>query len=105
MEIEYLKLYSKFLLPCESAIREHRAELVAGGTVRVIFDEAGGFDDNVTVTIRAGDRVSFGSDWDSGDATWFPARIKAAATALRNCDFDDIFLVEHADGELTIRQA
>lgn len=104
MDIEYLKRHSQFLAPCESVIREHRRVLNAGGTVRVVFGDTGGFDDEVTVTIRNGDRSSFGSDWEAEASTWFPARIKAAATALLNCGFVGRFLIGHEDGELTIRR-
>lgn len=37
------------------------------------------------------------------DATRFPARIKAAATALLNCGYEGRFDISHSDGLLTIR--
>jgi hypothetical protein len=101
VEIAYRKR-SQFLTACESAIREHRAELHAGGVVHVDLQE-GGYDGRVIVTIRATDRMAFGTDWERTDPTRFPARINAAATALRNCDCEGRFEVSHSDGSLTIR--
>lgn len=93
---------SKFLDSCETAIREHRAELNAGAPVHVDLRE-GGYEGRVVVTIRPTDRDVFATDWDRGDPTRFPARIKAAAAALFNCHCQGRFEVSHADGSLTIR--
>jgi hypothetical protein len=93
---------SQFLDACESAIRQHRAELDTGGTVSVGLGE-GGYNGRVIVTIRLGDRAAFGTDWERSDPTRFPARIKAAATALLNCGCKGRFEVSHADGSLAIR--
>lgn len=93
---------SQFLGRCEVAIREHRAELDAGHTVHVDLGD-GGYDGRVVVTIRQNDRVSFGTDWMNTDLTRFPARIKAAATALLNCGCEGTFEISHADGSLAIR--
>jgi hypothetical protein len=92
---------SRFLDACEDAIRQGRASLVAGGTVTVAFEE-GGYAGRVVVTIPAGNPTSFGTDWEGNDETRFPARIKAAATALRDCGCIGRFLVVHADGSLEI---
>lgn len=101
MDIEYATR-SRFLDACESAIRSNRADLDGGGTVDIDLGE-GGYDGRVAVTIRQGDRVSFGTDWTSTDPTRFPARIKAAATALLNCGCEGTFEVAHADGSLAVR--
>lgn len=93
---------SQFLDSCESAIRVHRADLDGGSTVYIDLGE-GGYDGRVAVTIRQIDRASFGTDWTSSDPTRFPARIKAAATALLNCGCEGTFEVSHADGSLAVR--
>jgi hypothetical protein len=96
------KTRSQFLPALESAIQEHRAELLAGGVVRVDLLEGGGYDGRVIVTIRRTDRMFFGTDWERTDSTRFPARIKAAATALRNCDCQGRYEISHSDGSLKI---
>jgi hypothetical protein len=95
---------SRFLAPCEEALRREQTALDAGGTIRVPFED-GGYDGRVTVTIRAGDATSFGTDWTSNDETRFPARIRAAATALLNCGCTGQFLIVHTDGVLEISRA
>lgn len=101
MDIAY-STQSQFLEACEAAIREHRAELDAGETVSVDLGD-GGYAGRIVVTIRSDDRTSFGTDWTSSDPTRFPARIKAAATALLNCGCQGAFEVSHTDGSLAIR--
>ena len=101
MDITYATR-SQFLATCKAAIREHRAELAAGSVVHVDLQE-GGYDGRVLVTIRLNDRTAFGTDWESTDPTRFPARIKAAATALLHSGCEGRFEVSHSDGSLTIR--
>ena len=88
---------SRFLDVCEAAIREHRAELQVGGMVHVNLEE-GGYEGRVVVTIHANDRTLFGTDWEGAEPTRFPARIRAAAAALRNCGCEGRFEVSHSDG-------
>ena len=103
MDIAYVTR-SQFLDACEAAIRGHRAELDAGGVVNVELG-SGGYVGRVVVTIRSQDRASFGTDWEHSDSTRFPARIKAAATALLNCGCEGRFQIAHSDGSLAIRCA
>jgi len=93
---------SRFLAVCEAVIRDHHAELKAGGTIRVGLPE-GGYDAKIIVTISPANRQDFGTDWEGLDSTRFPARIRAAAAALRNCHFEGRFEVAHSGGSLTIR--
>ncbi|MEX2119395.1 MAG: DUF6884 domain-containing protein [Pirellulales bacterium] len=93
---------SRFLVACEDSIRQDRAELEAGRKVRIELGK-GGYRGRVVVTIHPGDSASFGSDWMAADETQFPARIKAAATALLHCGCVGQFEVAHADGALHIR--
>jgi hypothetical protein len=101
VEIDY-STRSNFLDLCEAAIRGHRANLEAGGTMSVDLGE-GGYDGRIVVSIRQDNRASFETDWTNSDPTRFPARIKAAATALLNCGCEGAFVVSHAEGCLTIR--
>src|SRR5262245_6889282 len=100
MEITFVER-SRFLAPCEEVIRRDRAVLDASGTIRVSFQDAG-YEGSRTVTILAGDSTSSGTDWSTTDETRFPARIRAAATALFNCNCDGQFLVVLSDGVLEI---
>jgi hypothetical protein len=93
---------SRFLDTFEADIRRHRAELDRGGAFHIPVSD-GGYDGRVTVTIRPGDHAAFGTDWQRADPTRFPARIKAAATALRNCGRMGRFAISHSEGVLTIR--
>lgn len=101
MKIAYASR-SKFLSAFESAIQEHCTGLRAGGVVRVDLAESG-YDGRVIVTIDPTDCMFFGTDWERTDPSRFPARIKAAATALRNCRCQGRFEISHSDGSLTIR--
>jgi hypothetical protein len=92
---------SRFLSDCEVALQNGRATLDSGGVVRVAFED-GGYPGGVVVTIRSDNTTTFGTDWEGTDDTRFPARIKAAATALYNCGFVGRFLVVHADGALEV---
>ena len=102
MEITFI-VRSRFLAPCEAAIGRDRALLDEGGTIRIPFED-GGYNGRITVTIRAGDLTSFGTDWSSSDETRFPARIRAGATALLNCGCCGEFVISHAEGVLEIRR-
>jgi len=103
MEIAFVTR-SQFLEACENAIREGRAELDADQTVRVELAK-GGYVGRVVVTIRPEIAKQFMSDWDQPDETRFPARIKAAATALQRCGCIGDFEVVHDNGLLEIRRA
>ena len=95
---------SGFLVSCEDAIRNDRVNLDNCGIVRVEF-EAGGYSGHVVVSIRAEDPKYFASDWQGTDETRFPARIKAAATALYNCGCFGRYGITHKDGSLEIARA
>ena len=103
MEIAFA-IRSRFLEACENAIRKGRAELDANQAVRVELAE-GGYVGRVVVTIRPENAAHFMSDWEQGDETRFPARIKAAATALLRCGCIGDFEVVHTNGLLEIRRS
>jgi hypothetical protein len=95
---------SRFLDDCERTIRDGQDQLEGGGLLEIAFDD-GGYPGRVAVTIREGDSGYFNSDWEGSDPTRFPARIKAAATALFNCECRGSYEIVHEDGALTIRRA
>lgn len=103
MDIAYATR-SQFLATCEAAIRQQQVELDAGGTVCVDLGE-GGYDGRVVVTIRSDNPSSFDAAWTNPDPTRFPARIKAAATALLNSGYEGAYELTHENGILTIRRA
>ena len=94
---------SRFLSTCEIAIREQRAGLDGGGIVRVDFG-GGGYNGCIRVTIRPNDHALFGADRELKDPTRFPARIRAAATALKNCGCLGLFEISHSDGSISMRK-
>ncbi len=104
MDITYVS-ESDFLEPCERAIRSERIALSAGEPIRIDLDaEKPGYSGQVVVEIRAGDGSGFGSDFQASDPTRFPARIRAAATALFNCGCSGQFLITHRNRVLEITQ-
>jgi hypothetical protein len=104
MDIAYVG-DSDFLEPCERTSRQEKAALSAGQTIRIDLNaEKPGYHGRVVVEIIAGDGSGFGSDFEASDSTRFPARIRAAATALYNCGFSGRFLIAHREGVLEITQ-
>lgn len=104
MKISYLKRRSSFLKPCVDAIRENADRLLEGATVRVELSPRG-YAGCVNVTVRAEDSMQFETDWDYSDPSRFPARLKAAATALHECSCYGQFRLSHNDGLLEITTA
>lgn len=97
--IAYVKS-SRFLGAIENAIRSWRED--EGNSLDITLDRAG-YAGHVVVTIRDGS--SFDTDWRGKDSTRFPARIKAAATALFRCGFRGLYEISHKNGLLKIRRA
>lgn len=103
MDIPY-SVRSNFLTEYEAGVCRGSVELRRGHTVRIESIE-GGYSGRIWVAIDPGNRSSFSTSWRSSDPTRFPARIKAAATALLNEGFRGEFEIAHEDGMLTIRAA
>ncbi|MCL4748495.1 MAG: hypothetical protein KJZ83_24250, partial [Burkholderiaceae bacterium] len=79
--------------------------LLTGVPIRIDMDtEKPGYSGRVVVEIRAGDGSGFGSDFEASDPTRFPARIRAAATALFTCGCPGQFLITHRNRVLEITQ-
>ena len=66
--------------------------------------DAAGYSGKVRVTIHPDLDEGFGSDWAGDDLTRFPARIKAAASALKDNDYKDDWMIHHEDGVIKIQK-
>jgi hypothetical protein len=64
----------------------------------------GGYDGEIQVKIQAPDELEFEAALELRDWTRFPARIRAAATALRDRGLLGRFRIGHQDGQLTIHE-
>lgn len=102
MDITFATSRSGFLKICEDIIWCDRKKLKSGGIFRIDLGKGGGYAGRVLVTIRPNDTTSFETNWEGNDPTRFPARIKAAATALLNCGFLGCYEILHRDGNLEI---
>ena len=71
--------------------------------VVVQFPKTGGYGGTVRVTIRSATEAEFEADLELNDWTRFPARIRAAATALRESGRLGSYQVKHHDGTLEVR--
>ncbi|MBM3793883.1 MAG: hypothetical protein FJW31_07395 [Acidobacteria bacterium] len=70
----------------------------------VPLDKTGGYSGDVTIAILHTNEDEVETDVELGDWTRFPARIRAAATALRDAGLRGRFEIDHEDGQLTVRQ-
>jgi hypothetical protein len=101
MKISYC-IRSSFLAYCESEIKGRKSDLVKGQKISIYLGPDG-YDGQILVLIDPTNRNEFESSWESPHVSRFPARIKAAATALRNCFSFGSFEINHKNGDLTIR--
>ena len=70
--------------------------------VLVTLGKPGGYNGKRKVTITTAREPEFDSDFEADDWTRFPARIRAATTALRDAGLTGTFTIEHKDGDLRI---
>ncbi len=63
-----------------------------------------GYSGDVEVTISKNDQKYFSTNWSGNDPSRFAARIRAAATALRNNACWGRFHITHEAGVLTIQR-
>ena len=75
--------------------------MVSAAALRV----GGGYSGSIRVKIEKSQTLEFPADWESKDWTRFPARIRAAATALRDTSHFGTFDISHQDGTLRIPEA
>lgn len=100
MQIAYVTR-SKFLNVYSDAISAHSDTLNNGGTLE-IQSGAGGYAGRVEVELTPTRPDGFTAFWNGADPTRFPARIRAAATALKDCGFMGRFLITHKQGTISI---
>jgi hypothetical protein len=102
-EIPYLKNIadSEFYTQVREVI-ERRMPLEMGKTVECNLQKPGGYELAVDVFIKPGE--VFQSDREYRDYTRFPARIRAAATVLRDLGNFGRYSIRHRQSILTINQ-
>jgi len=66
---------------------------------------SGGYGGCIRVKIDRSHLREFEANWENEDWTRFPARIRAAATALRDTGHFGTFDISHEDGALLISEA
>lgn len=93
---------SSFIKACEQGIRAETEALRSGQLVCITLG-SGGYDATVRIFIDHMNRDSFDTNWSSSDPTRFPARIRAAATALRNCGITGPMEIAHRNGKLIVQ--
>lgn len=98
MRIPFLVQEGKFRPLIRNAIHH------SGGQIPVTVDflVGGGYNGCIRVTIEESQAVEFEANWEGNDRTRFPARIRAAATALRDTSHFGTFDISHKDGSLQI---
>ncbi|HEV3083980.1 MAG TPA: hypothetical protein VGY66_29630 [Gemmataceae bacterium] len=105
MKIRFNVKQSRFVAPCEKAIKSGMRDARLGRLVELAFKAPrDGYTGDVRVTIDGNNRDKFEAEWER-DESRFPARIKAAATALRNLGCFGRFAVFHSAGSLRISPA
>jgi len=100
--LSYNRRMSSFYPDCEEAIKEGLADGRLDVPLAVEFEKEGGYKRSVRVRVDPDRPDEFWSDWAGSDPTRFPARIRAAATALRDHTKGGVFRIAHEDGRLTI---
>jgi len=98
MRIPFLIHQGQFRLVIQDAIQNAEGKF----PVTVQLQTGGGYSGSIRVEITEASPREFHSDWEGTDPTRFPARIRAAATALRDTKQLGTFLITHKDGEICI---
>jgi 5-methylcytosine-specific restriction endonuclease McrA len=106
-EIPHLKRpgQSSFYGPCRTGLRRGNDLLLAVPATVEFEKEKAGYPGDELVEIQSREEETFRSDWKGSDPTRFPARIKAAATALRDEGYRGTFRVQQEEGTLVISAA
>jgi hypothetical protein len=103
MNIPY-SLHSKFTVLCQEGIATQQGALNAGQEIHIAL-EAGGYSGKINVAIDKDNLIGFETDWSASDPSRFPARLKAAATALRDSDNLGRFEISHSNSVISISKA
>jgi hypothetical protein len=78
-------------------LRDNEATPEDGSTVSIDLGKSGGYTGTIPVMIPVEETSAFEADWVNEDMTRFPARIKAAATALKDLGHSGTFRIEASD--------
>jgi len=92
----------QFVDEIEKAISNNKANLATGLPIKVKL-KPGGFDDTVRIQISHKPPDAFWADWNPENASWFPARIRNAAWALKRQGVFGEFEISHNNGNLAIK--
>lgn len=93
---------SRFYMPCKNKIVQYKNELLKGQIV-VELDSAIRYNGLVKLQINEGQFDSFAVIEEKYEDE-FPARVKAAATALRDCKCYGYFEIEQKNNVVIIKQ-
>jgi hypothetical protein len=102
MRIKY-NVRSEFAKGIGQTIHQNQDGLLEGSPITLILSSRG-YKGDIHIAISANDRDTFFADWEQSDPSRFPARIKAAASALRELGIFGQFKISHDTGTLTIRR-
>jgi hypothetical protein len=86
-------------------VRAALPNLSKTGTATIDLRADGGYTGECQVDIRNAAESSFEADVELRDWTRFPARVRAACTALRDAGLSGTFRLTHDNGTLTITRA
>ena len=75
-------------------LRDNEATPEDGSTVSIDLGKSGGYTGTIPVMIPVEETSAFEADWVNEDMTRFPARIKAAATALKDLGHSGTFRID-----------
>lgn len=100
MRIPFLVQEGRFRPVIRSAIEASSGKF----PITVHFPVNGGYTGCIRVQIAKANPLEFQADWENRDWTRFPARIRAAATALRDTDHFGAFVITHQDATIQISE-
>ncbi len=103
MEIPFSRR-SEFFEPIHGAIKAAGGCSCLNQALTVSLSRQG-YPGKIRVFIREEEAGVFDAEWEGSDPTRFPARIRAAATVLRDLRCHGRFLISHQAGVLTITRA
>lgn len=101
MRIRYNVRPSRFVEPVRQAINANGGHIPGGRLIQITLDEPG-YRGQVLVAIEEGNPGDFEAAWEGRDQSRFPARIRAAATALRDGRCFGDFMITYQPGLLSI---
>jgi len=105
MKVPYLKRPGEIYRECQPGVRRRKKDIANGKEITIIIiRQKPGYPGEVIVVISKGDNKHFDTNWPGRDVTRFPARIKNAATALRDEKLYGKFRISHYNGTIRIRK-